>query len=176
MLLNAGELIEIGPGEPAQFLHRVGLDLDLFLETASRWFSRLVHALALRVEGPAVIEAGHPRRVPAALVDNLGAAMGAAVEQHVNAAVAVAGHQIDESIVVDDFGRQHDAGRTEAHHSTCLIRSCHGEGPRTRLDLVLHKFRRHCRFRMGREQESRTPAVVAHASGVVQQRGLSDHR
>ena len=47
---------------------------------------------AVGIEGPAVIEAGHPRRVAAALVDDLGAAMGAAVEEHVDRAVPMAGH------------------------------------------------------------------------------------
>ena len=53
---------------------------------------RHVHELAVGVVGPAVIAADQPRRVALALVDHLGAAVGAAVEQDVHAAVAVARH------------------------------------------------------------------------------------
>ena len=47
---------------------------------------------AVGVERPAVIEAGEPRGMAAALVRDLGAAVGAAVEQHAHAAVVVARH------------------------------------------------------------------------------------
>ena len=48
--------------------------------------------LAVGVERPAVIAACEPLRVAAALVDHLGAAVGAAVEQHMHRTVAVARH------------------------------------------------------------------------------------
>jgi hypothetical protein len=47
---------------------------------------------AVGVVTPAVIEAGQAPSVAAALVDDLGAAVGAAVEEDMHAAVAVAGH------------------------------------------------------------------------------------
>ena len=42
------------------------------------------HKAAVGIEGPAVIAAGQARRVATALIDHLGAAMGAAVEQHLH--------------------------------------------------------------------------------------------
>src|SRR5262245_63120881 len=47
---------------------------------------------SIGVEAPAVVAAGEPRRAAPALVDHLGAAMGAAVEQHVYLAVAMTHH------------------------------------------------------------------------------------
>src|SRR5262249_38733468 len=47
---------------------------------------------AVGVEAPAVIATGQPRRVALALVGHLGAAVSAAIEQHIDAAVAVADH------------------------------------------------------------------------------------
>ena len=47
---------------------------------------------AVGVETPAVIEAGQPRRMAAALVGDFCAAMAAAVEQHMDAAVAMPRH------------------------------------------------------------------------------------
>src|SRR5262249_58402137 len=58
---------------------------------AALWYRHRGEA-AVGVEAPAVIATGQPRGVALALVDHLGAAVGAAVEQHVGAAVAVADH------------------------------------------------------------------------------------
>src|SRR5262249_35807276 len=50
------------------------------------------HQPAIQIEGPAVVEAGEAVGMTAALVDHLGTAMAAAVEQHADAAVTLAHH------------------------------------------------------------------------------------
>ncbi len=63
--------------------------VEAFAATFRHWHG---HQLAVGVEGPAVIAAGQSLRVAFAFVDHLGAAVGAAVEQHLHRAVAVARH------------------------------------------------------------------------------------
>jgi hypothetical protein len=69
-------------------------EAELLLAEAGRAALRHRHAdqRAVHVEGPAVIAAHEPGAVAAALVRDLGAAMGAAVEQNVDAAIVVARH------------------------------------------------------------------------------------
>src|SRR5262249_57276649 len=68
---------------------------------------------AVGIEAPAVIAAGEPGCAPFALVHHFGAAMGAAVEQHVDAAVTVANH--DDGLV-PQFGRDVVAGLRHLAH------------------------------------------------------------
>src|SRR6185437_16707018 len=48
---------EISPDQPAHFLHRIGCDLNLVLETGAAGFERLFEAFAFRAEQPAVVAA-----------------------------------------------------------------------------------------------------------------------